>query len=272
VNRDQRARAEPRFGEAALRYALAGMGVFPIVPRGKKPLTDHGLKDATKDPTVIREWWQRRPGANVGIATGAESGVFVVDVDPRNDGNESLWELELKHGKLETTKVRTGGGGTHFYIKHPGGLVPCSAGRLGPGLDVKGDGGYVVAPPSIHCSGQPYRWERSDRAGGAPLAPAPTWLLDLIRNPAVGQSSPRPANEWVELIRGPIVRGARNDTLVRLAGHLLRIRVLDPAIAAELVQAVNEARCKPPLLPDEVQDIVESIASRELARIREFRP
>ena len=160
--------------DAALHYARAGMAVFPLHANdngacscrkpdcgspAKHPRTDHGLSDATKDEEQIRTWWTRWPTANVGIATGAVSGVVVLDVDPQHGGDDSMVGMREEHGDLPPTRaVRTGGGGTHFFFAHPGVEVRNSQGRLGSGLDVRGDGGYVVAPPSNHMSGCAYEW------------------------------------------------------------------------------------------------------------------
>ena len=144
------------FETTALAYTRRGWRVFPCAPRGKVPLTAHGLKDASTDEKQLTDWWDRWPSANIGVATGAESGFFVLDVDGK-DGNESLATLEREHGPLPTTvEAKTGGGGRHLLFKHPGQAVKNSAGRLGPGLDVRGDGGYIVAPSSIHPTGKSY--------------------------------------------------------------------------------------------------------------------
>ncbi len=144
----------------ALWYASLGWPVFPCRPGAKEPLTAHGVLDATIDEQTIRSWWAKWPAANVAIATGAKAGLVVLDVDPRHGGDESLAALEAKYGKLPSTvECLTGGGGRHLYFKYPGGTIK-NATALGgwPGLDVKGDGGYVIAPPSIHPSGERYRW------------------------------------------------------------------------------------------------------------------
>ena len=116
---------------------------------GKHPRSQHGVKDASNDVQQINDWWGRWPGANVGIATGAVSNLVVVDIDPRNGGNESYAQLKLDLPGVftELVKVRSGSGGTHLYFQHPGGHVPCRA-NVRPGIDVKADGGYIVAPPS----------------------------------------------------------------------------------------------------------------------------
>ena len=120
---------------------------------GKHPLTRHGLHDATADPGMIRRWWAHWPQANVGIRTGASSGLLVVDVDGQA-GMASLRALRREHGPFPAAWVRTGSEGWHAYLRQPDGQrVPNSVGRLGPGLDVRADGGSIVAPPSHHASG-----------------------------------------------------------------------------------------------------------------------
>ena len=144
---------------AALAYAKRGWRVFPCRPKTKEPATTHGFKDATTDKATIIRWWRRMPAANVAIATGAVSGLVVLDVDPRNGGLRSLAELERVHGSLpETPRVSTGGDGEHYYFAAPTD-ASLKSGVLAEGLDVKADGGYVIAPPSLHPSGRRYRWD-----------------------------------------------------------------------------------------------------------------
>jgi hypothetical protein len=166
-------------GEAALRYAAVGWPVFPVRTGGKVPLTPHGCKDASTDPAFIRAWWQRHPTANLGIATGPGSGLLVVDVDPAPGGYASLARLEAGHGALATLEAGTPAGGAHLYLAYPSGRqLGNSAGRLGPGLDTRGAGGYVVAPPSRRSEG-PYVWS----VDPDPVMPAPAWLVDLLDPP-----------------------------------------------------------------------------------------
>jgi hypothetical protein len=162
--------------KAALAYARRDIPVFPCEPGGKAPLTYNGFWDATTDARRIGIWWSRWPGANVGVPTGERSGLLVLDIDPKDGGSASLAELERSSGPLpETAKARTGGGGMHVFFAYPvGEEVRSSAGRLGPGLDVRGEGGYVVVPPSRTQSA--YEW--LDRV---PLA-APAWLLGCLRD------------------------------------------------------------------------------------------
>lgn len=146
---------------------------------GKHPLIRRGFHAATTDIAVLRRWWARWPDANVGVRTGTTSGILVVDVDGER-GMESLRALRQEHGQLRAAWVQTGSGGWHAYLRLPAGQqVPGSVGRLGPGLDVRGDGGFVVAPPSRHLSGGNYRWRRSP--GDLPEAPA--WVIELALPP-----------------------------------------------------------------------------------------
>jgi hypothetical protein len=182
----------------ALDYAERGWSVFPIwwpfsaggcacrrptCDRvGKHPigfLVRNGLMGATTDPGTIRAWWKRCPRANVGIRTGAVSGLVVLDVDG-DAGLGSLRSLLRAHGKLDAAWVRTGSGGWHGYLPHPGEHLGNSQGLLGTGLDVRGDGGYVVAPPSLHGSGGRYHWPEPRPLE---LPPMPPWLLALLRPP-----------------------------------------------------------------------------------------
>lgn len=139
---------------------------------GKHPWTRHGLKEASRDPADARVWWTRWPQANIGVRTGEISGFWVLDIDPRNGGDDQLADLELEHGELPPTLMaHTGGGGRHYFFRLPPEGISC--GKLAEGIDIKGEGGYVVAPPSNHASGGVYRFH--DRE--AEILDAPDWLL-----------------------------------------------------------------------------------------------
>lgn len=139
-----------KLGKAALAYAKRGVPVFPCKPGGKEPLTKSGHLEATTDRARINLWWRRSPRANIGIPTGERSGLLVLDVDADKGGFASLEEWEVEEPMPETAMVRTGRGGLHYYFEYPadGTHVPNSTGKLGPGLDVRGEGGYILAPPS----------------------------------------------------------------------------------------------------------------------------
>lgn len=143
--------------DSALAYAAHGWAVFPCRPRGKMPITAHGVKDATTDPDKIEAWWTDTPDANIGIATGAPSGIWVVDIDGEA-GLQSLRRLATIGHELPMTVSSGTGHGTHlFYAIPPGATIRNRAG-VWAGVDIRGDGGYVIAPPSLHPSGKTYRW------------------------------------------------------------------------------------------------------------------
>ena len=135
-----------------------GFRVHPLVPQQKRPLLTGWPELATTDEATITEWWTTWPNANVGIATGAASGIVVLDVDPKNGGAESLERLKQDATDWpDTMTVLTGSGGLHFYFAYQAGLRNLNS-ELGPGLDIKTDRGQVVAPPSIHPNGNRYEW------------------------------------------------------------------------------------------------------------------
>ncbi len=158
--------ADRSCAEAARRYAQErSWAVLPIRPGTKVPATGHGLHDATTDLDVIAAWWRRWPRAAVAIRTGGVSGLFVVDVDKRHGGWDSVGALdEADRWQWRTARVLTPTGGAHFYFRHPGGL-PNSAGKLGAGIDTRGEGGYVLAPPSPHPDGGRYAWQHELTGG-----------------------------------------------------------------------------------------------------------
>jgi hypothetical protein len=242
---------------AAFDYAARGWSVIPIEARGKRPIVAwQAFQQRISTPEEIRDWFRRWPHANVAIVTGAVSGLVVLDIDPQHGGAPSLAELESMHDRLPlTVETATGGGGRHLYFLHPRGVVRNKVG-LAPGIDVRGDGGCVVAPPSTHPSGRRYTWLRGHAPEELPLAPLPGWLRALIRD-----GSLRPGHSlthWRELSRDGVREGQRNNTIASFAGHLLRHGV-DPDVVLQLLLAWNRSRCVPPLPDDEVARVVESI-------------
>ena len=244
----------------ALALARHNLRVFPCLPRDKRPACANGVKDATADAQVIQQWWQARPDCNVAVATGTVSGIFAVDIDGA-DGELELRRLESEHGALPATVEVITGDGRHLYFKMPAVPVRNSAGKVATGIDVRGDGGYIIAPPSVHPSGRQYHWS-VDSAGA--FAAAPDWLLARIGKPSDG-ALPTPPAEWRELVRDGVGEGQRNQTVTRLAGYLLRHHI-DPLVALELLAIWNAARCQPPLAVSELAGIIDSIAGRELKR------
>lgn len=245
--------------DQALKYARFGWPVFPCRPGGKQPLTQHGLLEATTDCTLLTRIFTNWPTANIGVRTGAPSHLVVLDVDG-DDGFESLRKLERKHEALPVTaSVKTPRGGQHFYFLHPGGEIRNSAGQLGAGLDVRADGGYVVAPPSVGANGNAY--EPDERA---PLKALPRWLHNMIADTPV-QGALTARNRWGAFVGNGLREGERNSGLTRIVGHLLA-KDVDVDMALELVMTVNEARCRPPLPPGDVERIWQSICGKERRR------
>jgi Bifunctional DNA primase/polymerase, N-terminal len=161
--------------QAALGYACAGMPVFPLIPGTKEPAIKGGFHTATLNPAAITRLW-RIGDRNIGIRTGIASGLWVLDVDPP-DGEANIRRLEAEHGALPVTRtVMTPSGGRHLWFKYTR-PVPLSVGKIATNIDVRGDGGYIVAPPSLF-NGRVYAWSGDPQA---PLAIAPDWLLDLAR-------------------------------------------------------------------------------------------
>jgi hypothetical protein len=175
---------------AALTYASRGWSVIPMQPHGKRPIVPWlPFQKRRAAPDEIDAWFRHWPDANVGIVTGHVSGVVVVDVDLRHGGFESLVALEREHDPLpETVVAVTGGGGRHLYFVDP---RPALRNRVGlrPGIDLRAEGGCVVAPPSVHPSGLRYVWEAGHEPDALPLAALPIWLLDLLRRTT--RSGPR---------------------------------------------------------------------------------
>ena len=253
----------PTLLAAALDYARRGWPVFSCHPTGHQPLDGRknaeglgGFHLATTDEAQIRECWTRWPGAAIGLRTGEASGLFAVDIDPRNGGDISLENLEADHGPLpETVESQTGGGGRHLFFRWPGRPVPCSTGKVARGIDVKGDGGYVILPPSAHASGRQYCWLFGQEPDARGVAAAPEWLLARIGDALLSRS---PATESSESVRDEIPEGYRNSTLASLAGHMRQVGMTPEEIRAALL-AVNANRCTPPLEAAEVQRIACSI-------------
>lgn len=225
---------------AALRRALLGSPVFPCGPR-KWPLTARGFHDASTDPEQVCAWWSRWPNALIGMPTGAASGLVVLDLDLKGgcDGAAAFEALRAGRGAPVGPVVRTRSGGHHLYMRAPEGRrVPCSAGRLAPGVDVRGDGGYVVVPPSPGYA----------VAGRAPPALPPGWLLELFDPPrppkvvpAPGCFEGRPCRRLAGMVRvaACAAEGRRNAVLFWAAcrlGEAVTEGVLNEAAAVVMAE------------------------------------
>lgn len=238
----------------ALAYAKMGMAVFPLIPKNKKPVTANGFHDATTDPIQVEKWWGANPNYNIGIATGQMSGGLVVidlDIDEEKGkyGNETLREWEADHGQLpDTCRTITGRGGYHLLYR-VNREVSCSINE-DLAVDVRGDGGYFVAPPSVHPNGHEYEWEQAPDEFVLEQADNLVYdFIDFIRPPKkenVTYSVPE-----------VIPEGSRDNAIFRLACSLQSKGLSDEAILAA-ARVENETRCVPPLSDKEVEQKVKS--------------
>ena len=234
------------FEGAAEGYQDLGWPVFPV--RGKIPATKNGCLDATTEPW--RAW--PRSATGVGFATGTVSGIWVLDLD--SEEAERRWEtMQDEHGERIATVTAKTGKGFHVYFKMPPGRdIRNSAGKVGPGIDVRGTGGYVVLPPSAHPDGGVYEWVRDRSPDDFPVAVTPRWLVDLVCGRADTRTNAPALGEVIG-------EGGRNATLTSLAGTLRRRGMSEEAIAAAL-HVENRGRCVPPLPAVEVDAIASSVA------------
>lgn len=243
--------------QAALDYAARGWRVMPC--RNKRPLTNHGSRDATTDEALIAQWWARWPDAQVAVATGPESGIWILDSDnaplKNRDGHESLRLLEAANGELpECPTVKTPSSGSHYYFAWPADTaIRNTVDELGVGLDTRGTGGYAVCAPSPG-----YDWEiEPDDEVGIPEAPA--WLVERLAR----RTSTRTVAADLAVDDGLIPDGRRNQTLARIAGVIRAVGCRESEILA-LIRAVNSNRCVPAIdNDDELRDIAESISRYE---------
>lgn len=252
--------------ENALKYARLGFKVLPVTSvridktcscrksncnaPGKHPAARGWQDTATSDEAIIRKWIDADPNLNIGIKTGG--GRLVLDVDPRHGGFESLKELEDNIGSLPTTaEAITGGGGRHLFFSVDREIRNTTA--FMPGLDTRGDGGFVVAPPSKHASGNLYQWAPGRSLGDIPLAPAPAKLLALLEKPKATKTSEMKS----VLSASAFAEGNRNNGLFKL-GCSLQSKALDSGLIRTMLHLTNEAQCNPPLEDSEVDSIWKS--------------
>lgn len=234
--------------EAALGYIQEGFKVLPLKPKGKIPITAHGLKDATQTQLGVKEYWGKCPEANIALVC---DGLIVIDFDADKNGLESKSALIDKYGQLPRTRVfKTGGGGEHWLYRVSIDLnIRPGAGNYGyPGVDIRANASYIVVPPSIHPNGN--RYEVID---GSPLADAPSWLIDFA---TIKQTSyTRTEAPGIAAI---YAEGQRNSALASLAGGMRWRGMAQTAIEAALLES-NRTQCQPPLADDEVRRIASSI-------------
>lgn len=256
------------FVEYAVKFGLRGLRVFPCLPQSKKPAFEDNLRLASMVEMVIRKFWSN-PNYNIAIATGRGSGVWVWDVDG-DEGRETMRSLEAEHGPLPpTVMVITGDDGEHYYFNQPKRLEVRCAVAIRPGIDVRGEGGYAMAPPSIHPNGRAYAWS-VDSADH--FADAPDWLIQIVterssrRSASNGQAvAPTLPKDWEALLSRTHSGSHRAGALAKFCGLQLR-KYIDPAVVITLAQWFDERLCDPPLGHDEVARIFCDIAEREADR------
>lgn len=252
--------------EAAVDYGRRRRPIFPVVGPEKRPLTDHGFKDATVDERTIRRWWRLHPDAGIATPTGPKW--FVLDVDD----HQALAGLEAAHGPLPpTVEVATPRPGRHLYLL---GDVTNSAGALPRGIHVRGRGGYVLLPPSPHELGA-YEWRVAPDE--SPVAPAPAWLLELLVSPANGAG----CGEYAPPARALYAGEGRHDHLLDFAIRLARGGITDQRTVEAHLRCEFELSCEqlPPPRRDEFRALARWAAQSDIAarervweRLNERRP
>jgi len=248
-----------RMMRAALKYAADFQWyVFPLIPRSKRPLIPEWPTKASIDPPTIRDWWLKNPGANIGIACGP-SKLVVVDCDVKNEainGLEAWLDLRQEY-KIDDATVtqKTPSGGEHILYSSNGHGIHNSSGELAPGIDIRADGGYIVAPPSLTDAGE-YAWEVTYHPTSTKLLPLPASLIALLAKKNIAQKA--------QPVPNAIYAGQRNAVLTSLAGTMRRRGMTESEISGALL-IVNEDRCNPRLEATEIQHISMSVCRYEPA-------
>jgi len=244
-----------------LEYAERGRPVFPCEPGGKKPLTRDGHLAATTDRSRITAWWNRYPGANIGIPTGERSGILVVDHDTYKEGTASLEEVEAILGPVSKgVTIATGSGGRQYLFRYPEGSNIRNATGVLSGVDIRGEGGYILAPGSATKGA----YKRLDKR---PLPEPPAQLVGTLTVPQRDAVKVRGITTVASVSAdGPVIlEGTRDVTLTRIAGRLHDgTRGLDD-LAAQLLE-INAQRCEPPLPDQQVLKVARSIHGLEPCR------
>ena len=244
--------------KAALDYSRHGWSVIPIESRGKHPLLawDVYQHRRTEKPEFA-DWFERWPHANLAIVTGTVSALVVLDVGTEQGGAATLEQLWQGYTPLpETVEARTGAGGRHLYFAHFGEVINSRRGII-PGVDLYGDGGYVVAPPSVHAHGGSYSWTHSPE--DCRLATLPDWLAQMARDQAAAET--QSLLGWQQRLGRQVGGDEREATIGCLAEHLAKQGV-DQTLRLELVLCWNAARCRPPVAEEIVIAIVSSVPTQ----------
>lgn len=250
----------------AIEYGDRGWKVFPLhtakssvcscaqencSSAAKHPRIKEWQKECTNQAGKINDWWSKWPDANIGIATGSASGFFVMDIDPRHGGKESFQQLLKQYGMFAKTMAsNTGGGGFHLLFKDVEAKISNRTNVL-PGIDVRGEGGYIVAPPSYHQSGAQYAWTKDPKDSA--IQDAPSWLIEFLQRPI------KPYRHSAIHAGEAVREGGRNNFLTKEAGKLRRLGLEYGQLLFEL-RKINTSYCNPPLEENELATICASVA------------
>lgn len=233
--------------------------------KGKHPIPPGWQKDAI-DEDELERYWLQNEHYNIGLVTGQRTNLVVLDIDVKHNGYESLSDLETKHGALpKTITANTGGGGKHFFFQYPAGMLIPNKGNLCPGLDIRGEGGQVVAMPSYHNdSKNRYTWAKGLTPSDIVAAPMPEWLIGLIQDQeSVWVSSIQTGEETANTYYG----GTRNNSLFRMGCRLRVIKDLNPEELGRMLHDLNQSKCQPPLDKGEVDLIIGSVLRKEAKHV-----
>ncbi len=266
--------------DAALNYAKKALKILPVhciesgicscgSPKcgspGKHPRIKEWVDDATSEAEQIESWWSKWPNANIGIATGKRSGIIVVDEDPKRGGSvdDLLFDCPTQIVAL------TGGGGRHLYYAYPDDQTEVSNFVGGNGIDIRGDGGFVVAPPSLHASGRSYEWDRDFIGWKTKPAQLPPKALAALRKKGRKKVGGKPrggarTSSVEAIVAEGVTEGQRNDTMARWVGRLLRKGCRGDELRSRCL-ADNQKHFQPALPEDEVLRVIASIEKREMA-------
>ena len=269
--------AEKAMVDYALEYARHGFRVLPLWPKSKVAALKEWPEKASTEEAQIRTWWARNPNYNIGIACG--HGLMAIDVDNHQDdpdpqmrkyGFDTLREWEQKHGEMPPTwTVMSGHGGTHYWYKTPADYG--NGVEVLEGIDLRGAGGYVVAPPSVHPNGSRYEWEASGDPEDIPIAElsgSALELVQLVTKPRHRDAKKGPGNvPYKEMTE--IGQGHRQAALMALQGSLKNLNLTDEAIRAA-VRAENEAKCKPPMTDEELEKEIFPFLTRDIQALENY--
>lgn len=260
--------ADNEFLEAALLYASMGWPVFPLWPKSKSPATKHGFKDAVTDEGQIRRWWTTNPDYNIGIATG--NGLCVIDVDDKPDkhpvlGSDMLRDWEIEHGEIsETCCAKSGTGGMHYYFDVGDTKISgCESDTIF--IDLRCDGNYIVAPPSIHPdTGRPYTWDISPEDMEPAKATATDkaciqWVYDNRRG--AGKNGQK---EKVKVPSSKVKEGEGRNRFLYEQGCSARAKGSDDEMIEIWLTELNKQKCSPPLDDAELRKTINSVCTKPI--------